>query len=208
MSCCNCDCAGDAKASRRKTAVLICTAAFLLTLWGAVAWVTTSSLDANANEPAEPPALLGPGETVPDFEAILADGSTFNIKDYQDKIVVLDFWATWCGPCRAAFPHIDKVREQTADQDVVVIALNAWEPKAAFDRYLEGEGSRFGFTFAHDPAGRDRKTSIPATLFNVRSFPTTFVIGKDGVIAASFAGYPEGQTPLEDALRGLGVEIN
>jgi len=71
----------------------------------------------------EPPLNI----PAPDFTLLDPQGSEHTLSSYRGKIVVLDFWATWCGPCLVVMPHLQAIHEQYKDQDVVVIGVNAWE---------------------------------------------------------------------------------
>ena len=71
------------------------------------------------------PQLLADGTTAPDFTVQDKDGKPVKLSDYAGKVVVLDFWATWCGPCMSSMPHTNQVAKKFADQGVVVLAV-AW----------------------------------------------------------------------------------
>ncbi|MGD9688421.1 MAG: TlpA family protein disulfide reductase [Phycisphaerales bacterium] len=159
---------------------------------------------------AERPAILGAGVEAPDFEAMLWKGeaeSAFKLSDYKGKIVVMDLWATWCGPCRASLPHLSRLAESVKSQGVVVMALNVFDERPAYDRFVAENQTKYKFLFARDPAGRESAASIARRLFNVSAIPVTYVIGKDGKIAAAISGYREGDKEIEKALKGLGVNV-
>src|SRR5437016_789885 len=71
--------------------------------------------------------LLAVGATAPDWELSDADGKLQTLAQYRGKIVVLDFWATWCGPCAEVMPQMQKLHEKYADKGVVVFGVNSWE---------------------------------------------------------------------------------
>lgn len=156
------------------------------------------------------------GGPAPDFEALAwKPGSTavdpnarFNLADFKGKkIVVLDMWATWCGPCMKGIPHLSEIAEKTKDQDVVVIALNTFDDETAYVKFASGKGKDYKFMLARDPAGRDSSHAIARTLYGVTGIPATYIIDKDGKITASISGYSEGSTKVEDALKDLGVKF-
>ncbi len=165
-------------------------------------------------QPEKQLPMLGAGGDAPEFEArmIGADGAEtpFRLDDFEGKkIVVLDMWATWCGPCRAGLPHLAKLANKTKDQDVVVIALNSFDDQAAYQRFVESNNDELaGIHFARDPAGRESDASIAKRLFNVTAIPATYVIDKQGKIAAVVSGYQEGDHTLENALEKLGVKFD
>lgn len=139
-----------------------------------------------AKRPA-PPQPLGKngvqaGEKAPDWTLQTTEGGKVSLSDFKGKVVVLDFWATWCGPCRMAMPGVQRMSMKYKDKPVEFIGMNCMErnPNA-------------------DPAGMARKegatykqallaTSVAAA-YGVRALPTFCVIGKDGKIIYLGSGY-------------------
>ena len=151
------------------------------------------------------PKLLADGAEAPDFTAHDKEGKPVRLSDYKGKVVVLDFWATWCGPCQMSLPHTTKVAKQDADKDVVVLAVNVWDTPKAFQAWLPKHPQYDTLNFAIDP-GEDRDKGIASGLYGVSGIPTQYVIGKDGRIVKSIVGYEPGSTDLEDGLKSAGVE--
>ena len=147
-----------------------------------------------------PPKLLADGVQAPDFTANDKDGHPVKLSDYKGKTVVLDFWATWCGPCQMSLPHTTKVAKQYAGKGVTVLAVNVWDKPDAFEAWLPKHPEYSALTFAIDPTKVDAK-GIATGLYGVSGIPTQYVIGKDGRIVKSIVGYDEGSTALEDALK-------
>jgi thiol-disulfide isomerase/thioredoxin len=163
---------------------------------------------------SEQPELLQAGAQAPDFTVQKWNGADNEPTDLTlasfrgKKVVVIDFWATWCGPCMRGLPHFAKVAESAKGQDVVFLAVNVMDEAKPYEAFVSGKGKDMPVTFARDPAGRERGASIASRLFNVRGIPAQFVIGKDGKIVASISGYREGDRTLEDALAKAGVKLN
>jgi len=151
-------------------------------------------------------ALLAVGTMAPDFEVPAWGGGTVRLSSLRGKIVVLDFWATWCGPCKASLPHVQKVYDQVKDKNVAFVAMNVWDEKPAYDEWIPAN-KQYSLPFSFDPAGRGI-TSIATSQYRVSGIPTTYVIGTDGKIAASILGFNGlGDHRLEEALSKLNVPI-
>lgn len=146
------------------------------------------------------PVLLADGAAAPDFTVQDKGGRAVKLSDYKGKTVVLDFWATWCGPCQSSLPHTTAMAKKYADKNVVVLAVNVWDTPAAFQSWLPKHPEYAPLHFAIDPSS-DQSKSVASALYGVSGIPTQYVIGPDGKVVKSIVGYETGDTQLEEALK-------
>jgi peroxiredoxin len=112
----------------------------------------------------------------------LADlqGRTHSLAQYRGKVVLVNFWATWCGPCREEMPSLRELRKSLAGRPFEVLAVNLAEPEARIERFLDKVPLDF-------PILLDRDTKV-ARAWQARILPASFVIGPDGRIRYHHAG--------------------
>ncbi len=169
-----------------------------------VAETTRAVIDLSGRKP-----LLAVGSVVPDFSAEAWGGAPLKLSDYRGKVVVLDFWATWCGPCQRSMPHLEELYKKVKGPNVQVLALCVWDTKAKYEDWVPKNKEKYTFQFAFDPAANDNAKSIASSLFNVTGIPTTYVIDKDGKVAAAVVGFQgDGDHRVQEALEKLGIKAN
>ncbi|MGA2159236.1 MAG: TlpA disulfide reductase family protein [Dehalococcoidia bacterium] len=128
------------------------------------------------SEPAD--ILVGNqiGDTAPDFTLETIDGRQISLSDYRGKNVILNFWATWCGPCRLETSTVEAVQEAWADKDVVVLGVNVQDGFESATTYARANNLKF--TIAVDVPGDTVR------LYDIHGIPTTFFINRKGIINA------------------------
>ena len=141
---------------------------------------------------APPPGELG---AAPDFSLTALDGTTVTLSSLRGRVVLLDFWASWCPPCRAGLPHIEAIHRDYAARGLAVYGINNEDPALA---RAFVQANRFTFPTLSDP------DSAVMGAYGVEGLPTTVLIDREGVVRYRFVGLtPEAQ--MRDALRQLGL---
>ena len=140
-----------------------------------------------AGEGDEEPATALAGKPAPDFKLGTLDGKEMSPSKLKGKVIVLDFWATWCPPCRASLPHLDKFYQEHKAAGVEVFAINLQEDKEKVQEFVTK--TKLGVPVVLDLEG---KTAEP---YMAQGIPETVVIGKDGKIVKVFVGFDEKTSP-------------
>jgi tetratricopeptide (TPR) repeat protein len=120
------------------------------------------------------------GRPAPEFRLKDLHGAEVALGDFKGKVVLLDFWATWCEPCRQEMPEFERIHRELAAKDMVVLALDVNEPLETVAAYIDKEKFTFPVLLATDTSVLDR--------YSVHSYPTTFAIDKNGLVADVILG--------------------
>ncbi len=144
------------------------------------------------------------GKSAPTFTLDKLDNSTFNLEDHLgEKVIILDFWATWCGPCRQAMPILESVADEFKDQDVILTAINVRETPDEIQAFLNEENLNVEVAL-------DRNGEV-GNQYQVRGIPQTVIIGKEGTVQAVHVGFlPSLRSQLQEELKQLveGKDLN
>jgi len=125
---------------------------------------------------------VGVGEVAPDFDvpSLRGDGRV-SLAQYRGKVVLLDFWASWCGPCAASVPHYRELRSGLAGRGFELVALgldeNAADGRAFLDRFAVGY-----------PAGSDPQGTV-ASRYALKGMPYAVLIDRDGIVRVTHTGF-------------------
>jgi thiol-disulfide isomerase/thioredoxin len=131
----------------------------------------------------------------PQFTVRGLDGRNLKLSDFKGKAVVLDFWATWCGPCRASMPHLSHLQDRYSRQGLVVLGLSVDDADAqTVRRYADRLGVKFRLAMADE--------RVLDLYGPIRSIPTTFFINRRGEVTRRVVGYVDSET-LESYVREL-----
>ena len=125
-------------------------------------------------------------EPAPDFNFVLA-GQPTQLTDLRGQVVVLNFWASWCPPCVAEMPSLERLHRKMADRGLIVLGINEDDGRPAFDNFVRS----FKLTFPnyHDP------DHLISNLYGTFRFPETFIIDKNGIVTMKVIGAWEWDDP-------------
>lgn len=126
------------------------------------------------------------GHPAPAFTLPTLAGDSVALADLRGQPVVLNFWASWCGPCRAEMPELQRLHDRLGEAGVTVLGVNQGESPETAAAFLQALGLNF-------PVALDQRTGV-SQQYLVNSLPTTFFIDRNGVIRSTFIG------PMSDAV--------
>lgn len=148
----------------------------ILLLGGSWIWFNRVPVALSADANAPQPAINYPA---PDFVLKTLSGDSFSLREARGRPVVLNFWATWCGPCQRELPALQAAAERYGDR-VLIVGIDQGEEAATVQAYVD----ELGLTF---PIPMDSEFTV-SELYNVRGLPTTFFIDSEGVIRHLWLG--------------------
>ncbi|WP_044478615.1 TlpA family protein disulfide reductase [Paenibacillus antibioticophila] len=143
----------------------------------------------NEDQPAM--QRLSIGSHAPDFEGVNTNGEKIRLADYRGKVVVINFWASWCGPCVNEMPLINGVFQDHPD-DVATLFVNAGESKGTIKEFLTAH--QFEFPVLIDAAGKI------AGAYSITGLPATYILNKDGAISQAIIGEIQNKQQLDNAI--------
>jgi thiol-disulfide isomerase/thioredoxin len=118
-----------------------------------------------------------------DFSLPGEDGKTYRLSDFRGKVVVLNFWATWCPPCRFEMPSLERLWQKVKDQNIVILAINVGEDSDTIFEF----GGNYPTTF---PIPMDRNGDV-IKRYPVKGLPTTYIVSPDGRVTHRAVGSRE-----------------
>ena len=136
----------------------------------------TSSSQSITSDGQEATTGVNVGEAAPDFTLVDLEGNQVTLSDFRGKTVFVNFWATWCPPCRAEMPEIEAIYQEYKDKGVVVIGVDILESEDVVRQFVEQGG--YNWTFVLDTSGE------VAGNYKVTAIPISFFIDREGIIQA------------------------
>ena len=142
---------------------------------------------------------LEEGNLPPDFDLTTISGDQVNLADLKGKKVILNFWASWCGPCKAEMPHMEEYYKKNKDSaNVEILAVNMTNTERRGLKGIEEFIDEYGLTF---PIPLDKEGKIER-LYEIVSIPSTFMLGTSGEIVHKIAG-PMDEKMMEELVNNL-----
>lgn len=168
-------------------------AALGLILWRGIPQAVGPSTPAGGITPVVAPLV---GARAPEFSAPSVDGETFRLIEQQGRPVIVNFWATWCEPCRAEMPLLEDRALEFSDDGLTIVGVDFDEPQEVVRAYRDELG--LSLPLLLDDGGEIQR------LYRVVAYPTTFFIGRDGLIRAVHLGVLD-DAMLDEYLAALGL---
>ncbi len=132
------------------------------------------------------------GNLAPDFQLQNLNGNSVSLSDFRGKPVLLNFWASWCPPCRDEMPYLQQVYDEWSAKGLVLLAINIGESSSTVEEFMQSHNLSF-------PVLLDTKQDVDQK-YNIYGIPTTFLIDKDGIIQDIKVGAFQSTAELESSL--------
>ncbi len=171
-----------------------------LVLAAGIAWIMFSSVPANATTNGSIPSPHQ-GFLAPDFSLEQLGGGEITLSSLRGQVVILNIWASWCPPCRAEMPALQRVYESNRGRGLYVLGIHT--------TFQDREGAANEFAMQHDisfPILLDRAGSV-SRMFQMQALPTTFFIDREGIIQEVVIGGPLSEVSLQTTVETLLGEV-
>ena len=172
---------------------LVLTSVLALVLLSTSCSGDTDSFDGGS--PAVPVEGVAIGNLAPDCQLPGLGGQNFSLSSRRGEPVLINFWATWCPPCRGEMPYIQGIYEGWVDRGLVVLAVNLGESSSVVEDFMRSND--LSFTVLLDT------TRGVAQRYSITGIPTTFFIDKDGIIQDKLIGAFQNEKQIEDRLKKI-----
>src|ERR1700683_5141832 len=150
----------------------------MIGLFGAAVLALAASFFAKADTPATQPDPSDPmtllGKPAPDFKGTGLDGKEYSLAQFKGNVLIVDFWATWCVPCRVELTHLTEINAKDSAHGLKILAVNGAEDKDQVTKWVAANNLTLPVLLDPD--------STVNTAYKVDSYPETLIIGKDGIV--------------------------
>jgi len=144
---------------------------------------TQSPDTASANPDAASQAAQSKFKPAPDFTLVSIKGDTIKLSDYKGKVVILDFWATWCPPCKEEIPHFKSLFAEKSGAGLVIIGIVVNDDVSEVKKFVSKNGVNYPVAMS--------TPEVEKAYGGINAIPTTFIIGKDMTVRRKVVGYRE-----------------
>jgi cytochrome c biogenesis protein CcmG/thiol:disulfide interchange protein DsbE len=135
------------------------------------------------------------GAPLPPLKVETLGGKQIDVASYRGRVLLLDVWASWCGPCKQELPMLDAMAKRLKGQGVEILAVSVDQERANVEKFMHGRG-RWELTVAHDPAG------VIADRLQPDKMPTSYIVDRSGIVRYVNAGFvPDDAPGIERRLR-------
>lgn len=134
-----------------------------------------------------------------DNELTMGQGS-YDLSRYEGKVLILDFWASWCGPCRQSFPWMNAMLDKYGDDGLAILAVNLDKEATKAQQFLMDVPAKFDIAF--DPSGTS------AEQMNVMGMPSTYIFSRDGKLNDAMVGFSKARAVEHEALIARLMEVS
>ena len=165
-------------------------------------WTVASRVPSAVGAPLSSAPSPREGFLAPDFTLDTLDGNTVTLSELRGKVVVINFWATWCPPCRAETPALQKSYEQYKDSGVVILGVDLTNQDVISE--VESFVQEFGLTY---PILLDRDGSVSNSLYQIKGLPSTFFVNREGIIRTVLVGGPMSEAFIRSKIEALLQEV-
>jgi cytochrome c biogenesis protein CcmG/thiol:disulfide interchange protein DsbE len=142
---------------------------------------------------------VAPGEAAPTFALPTADAGPVSLEALRGRVVYVDFWASWCGPCRRSFPFMNELKERYGERGLTVVAVNVDAKREDAARFLRQYPATFAVVY--DPTGATPRA------YEVKAMPSSYLVDRSGRVVAIEHGFlEERRAPVEERIRALLAE--
>lgn len=173
----------------------------VVSLAAAILWTVGSRLPSGVGAPLSSSPSPREGFFAPDFTLDTLQGEQVKLSGLRGKVIVVNFWTTWCPPCHAETPALEMSYEAYKDLDVVILGVNLTDQDSL--KEVESFVHEFGLTY---PILLDRDGAV-GLLYQLSGLPTTFFINREGIIRTVVIGGPMSETSIRSKIEALLKEV-
>ena len=174
----------------------------LVSLALGILWTWASRVPSAVGAPLSSSPSPREGFLAPDFSLDTLDGNKVTLSELRGTVVVINFWATWCLPCREETPTLQKSYEQYKDSGVLILGVDLTNQDSMND--VSAFVQEFKLSY---PILLDRDGSVSNTLYQIKGLPSTFFVDREGIIRTVLVGGPMSETFIRSKIEALLREV-